>query len=104
MTKRNYWRCKQLGGHSWELGFWHAGRQLNRAVHRVRRFSPQHLQLVRIRMDNCRQNHSLCNTTRRNRQLPKRVLDISALPVVRLYESRLGETAPYATLSYCWGK
>jgi hypothetical protein len=64
---------------------------------------PARVQLATIWMEKCRRNHETCNLIRGyNNPLPKRVLDIANH--VFLYESRPGEVAPYATLSYCWGK
>ncbi|KAK0727716.1 heterokaryon incompatibility protein-domain-containing protein [Lasiosphaeria miniovina] len=64
---------------------------------------PLRTRLAKAWMDECR-GHKVCSKTLVKVALPKRVLDISSLPLVRLYESQQGEVAPYATLSYCWGK
>ncbi|GAB1314602.1 hypothetical protein MFIFM68171_04812 [Madurella fahalii] len=64
----------------------------------------ENLELIRSWIDACT-GHTICQQTRLDSPLPKRVLDISRTDdVVTLYEANMkGEKAPYATLSYCWG-
>ncbi|KAK1751356.1 heterokaryon incompatibility protein-domain-containing protein [Echria macrotheca] len=66
--------------------------------------TPEVARTVQGWMDRCKTSHPSCSRTRVNSPLPKRILDLSAPDgKIHLYESK-GETVPYATLSYCWGK
>ncbi|KAI6089515.1 heterokaryon incompatibility protein-domain-containing protein [Hypoxylon rubiginosum] len=59
---------------------------------------------IRQWLDDCVNEHPACPRHTAT-ELPRRVLDVGGCNgTIRLYESHRGETAQYATLSYCWGK
>ena len=66
--------------------------------------TPDNLDLIRNWMDVCAK-HEVCQQTRLDSQLPKRVLDISrgADDKLVFLPQESSEKAPYATWSYCWG-
>jgi hypothetical protein len=66
--------------------------------------TPESLEFARKWVKSCSNHHPLCSTSRPVSTLPKRVLNISPRTgsIILLHESN-GETAPYATLTYCWG-
>ena len=58
--------------------------------------------LVRGWINHCNEAHKTCAGP--NSRLPTEVLDVSAAPKsLHLFVSN-GHYAPYAALSYCWGK
>ncbi|KAL5318987.1 hypothetical protein ACEPPN_014055 [Leptodophora sp. 'Broadleaf-Isolate-01'] len=54
-------------------------------------------------LERCTQNHKSCQQG--DALLPKRVLDIGPIDgsVIKLFETRSGQTGKYAALSHCWG-
>ncbi|KAK0671570.1 heterokaryon incompatibility protein-domain-containing protein [Cercophora samala] len=56
-------------------------------------------------LDECRQNHKLCNSFQRG-YMPKRLLEVTTVRGSQLFRARLVTNpppGPYAALSYCWG-
>jgi hypothetical protein len=57
-------------------------------------------------LDNCRNNHPLCQARHTHHSmLPKRLIDVRDYGRIRLYETSNCSTidTSYATLSHCWG-
>jgi len=55
-------------------------------------------------LEECIKSHENCRR-KAETPLPKRVIDVGSgrTPMARLYEPMEGESAPYITLSHCWG-
>ena len=63
---------------------------------------------IKERLTHCTRNHQVCNPSlgddnHARRQLPKRLIDITQHPTVRLLETTT-QHLKYACLSHCWGR
>lgn len=61
------------------------------------------LELARIWMRTCLSEHRDCDSRRDHRWHPTRLLDVSGTKTRLIKTSQEQPTAPYATLSHCWG-
>lgn len=62
----------------------------------------ERLDTAKERLDDCRNNHPLCRTSKAH-EPPTRLVRIDGLAAKLVLTTNMTTTPPYATLSYCWG-